>query len=247
MDSPIKASRAARTRDMPQSQEAIVTKRNRALSYLISLLAVTCGSIGAQAQVASPSFTLTARNTAMPSSGFGFIPFTLTAVNGYTGSVLVACEPPSPPAGANIPTCGAPEPYGNGFPGGLVGVSLTADSPVASSSVYIYALPASLSASWNPRLRRLETEGTVGWALAGVLMLGLGLWPRKTRCPARLLPAMVMLIALMGVVACAGPFPKAPTLTPGTYTYTVTALGVGTSLSTSTTVTVTVPQGIVVL
>jgi hypothetical protein len=220
-------------------------KGTKALTCLVLLLAFACGSVGAQGQSAAPSFTLAASNITMPSSGFGLIPFTLTSVNGYEGGVLVGCTPPTPPAGANIPTCGAPEPYGQGFQGGGVFVTLTADSPVANSVVEIYALPAYISAGWNARLDRPQTEGTAGWELAGALIVGLGLRRRRARCPACPLLAMVMLIGLTGTVGCVGPFPKAPTLTPGTYTYTVTA--VGTSFSTSTTVTVTVPQGIVVL
>jgi hypothetical protein len=220
-------------------------KGNKALTCLASLLVLVFGSGGAQAQAATPSFTITADNVTMPSGGFGLIPFTLTSANGYTGGVLVGCTPPTPPAGVNIPTCGAPEPYG---PGNLpLGVTLTADSPVVKQSIYIYALPASISASLNARLNRPGPEGTAGWALAGALMLGLGFRKRRSRWPACLLLAVVMLIGLTGLVACASPFPNFPTLTPGTYTYSVTAVGVGTSFSTSTTVTVTVPSGIVVL
>jgi hypothetical protein len=223
-----------------------MTKRNGALSCFVSLLALVCASVGAYGQAASPSFTLAASNITMPSSGFGIIPFTLTSVNGYVGAVIVGCAPQTPPAGANIPTCGAPEPYGNGFPGGTVTVNLTADSPVANHGVFIYALPASISDSWNARLNRTETEGTLSCALVGALMWGLG-FPRQKRAwrRVRLSLLMVTLIGMAGIVGCVGPFPKAPDLTPGIYTYKVTA--VGDSFSTSTTVTVTVPQGIVVL
>ena len=220
-------------------------KGNRALTCLATLLVLVFGSDGAQAQAATPSFTITASNTTMPSNGLGSIPFTLTSVNGYAGGVLVDCTPPSPPPGANIPTCGAPEPYG---PGNLpLGVTLTAASPAVKQSIYIYALPASISASLNARLNRQGPEGTASWALAGALMLGFELRRRRRRWPADLLLAVVMLIGLAGLVACASPFPSFPTLTPGTYTYTVTAVGVGTSFSTSTEVTVTVPSGVVVL
>jgi len=219
-------------------------KGRRGFTFLAWILVFARGFVGAQAQ-AGPSFTVTAGNAAMPSSGFGIIPFTLTSTNGYVGPVIVSCMPTTPPAGANIPTCGAPEPYGNGFQGGGVSVNLTADSAVVKGGIFIYALPASISEGWNALLHHPETEGTTGWALASVMTLGLTFPRWKARRSTRGLLVIITLIGLAGIVACVGPFPKAPSLTPGTYTYTVTA--VGTSFSASTTVTVTVPPGVVVL
>jgi len=214
----------------------------KALIFVALLLAFAFDSGWVKAQTAAPGFTVTASDTSMPSGGFGFIPFTLAAVNGYTGPVAVGCTPQTPPAGANIPTCNAPEPYGTGFNG--VTVSLSAQAPVANQSIEIYALPASMAGRW---LSRLEQNGAAGPAVAGMLMLGLGFRRRRSRWSRRLLPIAALLIGLMGIGACGSPIPAAPTLTPGVYTYTVWATGVTAPFSASTTVTVTVPPGITVL
>ncbi|MGH9616195.1 MAG: hypothetical protein ACRD28_05575 [Acidobacteriaceae bacterium] len=82
----------------------------------------------------------------------------------------------------------------------------------------------------------------MGLMLAGALFLGLGLRRRRTRWPSLLLLAVVMLVGMMGIVACGS---GVQTLTPGTYAYTLTANAQNSpSLSASTTVNVTVPAGI---
>jgi hypothetical protein len=119
---------------------------------------------------------------------------------------------------------------------------LTADA-TATGDVYITAiqpLPVPNASSLNlPR-----PGGEASWALAGVLMLGLGLQGRKAHRSMRLSLAVGMLIGLGGIGACVS---NIITLTPGVYTYTFTASELNnTSLSASTTVNVTVPAGIVV-
>ena len=58
------------------------------------------------AHAATPSFTISATNVTMPSSGDGSIPFVLTSVDGYIGTVAVQCPEVNAPAGARIPYCG---------------------------------------------------------------------------------------------------------------------------------------------
>ena len=58
------------------------------------------------AHAAPPSFTISATNVTLPSSGDGSIPFVLTSVDGYVGTVAVSCPEVNAPAGARIPYCG---------------------------------------------------------------------------------------------------------------------------------------------
>ena len=58
------------------------------------------------AHAASPSFTVSAMNTTMPSSGNGSIPVTLSSVDGYAGSIVLQCPNVNAGAGARVPTCG---------------------------------------------------------------------------------------------------------------------------------------------
>jgi len=57
------------------------------------------------AEAATPSFTISATNVTMPSSGDGSIPFVLTS-DGYVGNVAVQCPEVNAPAKVKIPDCG---------------------------------------------------------------------------------------------------------------------------------------------
>jgi hypothetical protein len=64
--------------------------RARSLVVLFgTFLTIIAGLGSGQAQSATPAFTISASNTTMPASGMGAIPFTLTSVNGFAGSVVV--------------------------------------------------------------------------------------------------------------------------------------------------------------
>lgn len=206
--------------------------RNVALSCVAGLVAFAVGAGGAQMPAPVPSFTISASNITMPSSGEGGIPFTLTSVNGFAGSIGVSCTPPAPPVGVREAQCG-------GGPSG-VPIALAANATAAGNSglmAYVYFPPKASS-----KLNLERPGGGTSWALAGVLMLGFGLHRRRARRSGILLLAVGMLIGLMGISACsAGP----ETLTPGVYTYTLNASEENnTSFSASTTVQVTVPPGI---
>lgn len=208
--------------------------RNKALTCLLVLPAFASGFCSAQPPAATPSFTISASNITMPSSGTSSIPFTLTSVNGFAGSIAIGVTPPNPPAGTRLPylEIGGP----------VMSYPLTANATVTGTIGTLSAIPVPLPVKLNLPKPTRHGERAI-WSLAGAFMLGLGL--RRSRARAtRLLLALCMLIALTGIGACGGP----PTLTPGTYTYTLSASTISASepsLSASTTVTVTVPPGIV--
>ena len=211
-------------------------KRNTALTCLVSLLTLGLGAGRAQTPVATPSFTISASNITMPSNGTGSIPFTLTSVNGFVGTVHVTCVSPNPPVGVREPYCDNPA------PAVASAYVLTANATATGSSVILASAPLPTTVMLN-----LPKHGErAPWALAGALMLGFGIKRRKSRRSTRLLPVLGMLIGLTGIGISGCGSPK--TLTPGIYAYTLNASYVqnNTSLSASTTVNVTVPPGIVV-
>lgn len=207
-------------------------KRYAALVCLVSL--IVFASVSGRAQMPTPSFTLAAGNITMPSSGNGLIPFTLTSVNGFVGSVHVGCTTPDAPAGVTEPVCDG-EPVS---PPTVLAANATATGVVGLCACKYIAPTAS------SRLNRSGPGAGASWALAGALMLGFGLQRKRAHRYGRLLLAVGMLIGLAGVSACGG---GVLTLTPGTYTYTISATEANNpSSSVTTKATVTVPRGIVV-
>ena len=162
------------------------------------------------AYAATPGFTVSATDVTMPSSGDGSIPFTLTSVNGYVGTVVVQCPAVNAPTGARVPICGE---------GPLKAYSLTADGAVTNTLALLpYGSPVPVAAS--------------------ALLFGFGLWrKRKVRWPTLALVLMGSLVILGGFLGCGG---GTPGMTPGTYAYTVTATDLKTNASVSTTANVTV-------
>ena len=216
------------------ADEVSVMTRNKVLSYLavLSALAPTLCRAGVPTPV--PSITISATNVTMPSSGSVAISFTLTSVNGFVGSVTVDCIAPTEPAGVKAPFC---EDYGpvRAFP-------LTADGTATGSYEVVAIPPQTEPAARGANLWRHDEEAS--WALAGVLILGIGLQRKRTRRFARVLLAIGGIgLTGMGLSGCGGP----PTLTPGAYVFTLNATAILPALgpSASTTSTVTVPAGIV--
>lgn len=189
-----------------------------------------CGVCGAQ--TVTPHFTIAATNVTMPSSGTGTIPFTLTSVDGFAGSVIVECGDPTVAAGVQIPNCASvpvPAPIVLSAKGTATGsASLNAIEYVTAKDV------------GGPKLRG---HGGVSWAMAGLMMLGLGF--RRRRRFSGVLLAVGMMIGLTAMSGCGGP----ATLTPGVYVYTLNAFETNVSNpvpEVSITVQVTVPAGIVI-
>jgi hypothetical protein len=128
------------------------------------------------AHAATPSFTISATNVTMPSSGDGSIPFVLTSVDGYIGTVAVQCPEVNAPAGARIPYCGG---------GPVFAFDLTADETVNGNlALTPYGVPVPLA--------------------AGGLLIGLALRRRKGGWPTLALVLAGTLASLGEAVGCGG-------------------------------------------
>lgn len=215
-------------------------RKNKSLVRLTVLLLLAFGGVGAHALAAAPSFTMTVKNITMPTNGNGSTPLTVTAVNGYTGTIVLGCVTPTPPSGTLEPYCGPPPHFGP-----ALSTVLTASEPTVTVNFPITSFVEPTASS------KLNSHGHgegAGLALAGVLMFGFGLGKRKSRRTFLLL-AVGMFLGLTGIIACGGG--NIETLTPGTYTYLIRGSGTGTgayanthNITASTTVEVTVPPGI---
>lgn len=190
------------------------TMKGLRLLLLASLLASGSVLLCSPARAATPTFTISATNVTMPSSGDGAIPYTLTSVDGYTGSITVGCSGVNAPADARIPACGG---------GPVVVLNLTANGTISQSlPLTPYGVPLPL---------------TPAATAAAALLLGFGLRRRfKVRWAALALIALGTLVSLAGVTGCG----SSPGMTPGTYAYTVTATDLKTNTAVSTTANVTV-------
>lgn len=208
---------------------------NKTLTRLVVLLGFTSGLCVAQPPAPAPSFTISAPNVTMASSGTSSISFTLTSVNGFAGTLIVGITQPTVPAGTKLPYLEEGGPARD-YP-------LVANGTATGSFGALSAVPVPEPVKFNLPNRHAHGEA-VRWKLAGIFILGLGFLRKRSRTSTRLSLALCMLIALTGISACGGP----PTLTPGTYTYTLTATELTPSVlspSASTTMTVTVMPGIV--
>jgi hypothetical protein len=215
-------------------------QRYRLLVVLGMLLGFSFVVSGSPVLAATPGFTITATNVTMSSSGstgVGTSSFTLTSVNGYTGSVRVECNYPTIPAGVKAPYCG----YGAAGPAAIPAqppITLTANQ-VVTGSIYFYNAPVPCSnpcpaSPRPPRRGRLAP----GLALAGVLLVGFGIRRRAVRWLTLTLLAMGTLTGLAGISACSG---NNSVVTPGTYAYTIPATDINTQVSQTASINVTVP------
>jgi hypothetical protein len=166
----------------------------------------------------------------LASDGFGGIVFKLTSINGYAGTIGVAnCTPTSPPAGAKLPICGGGSTTSPRY-------TLTANATMNGSitlSPYGDTVPGTVT-----MVTHTGHGEAAAWALAGVLLLGLGFRRRAARWLTLTLFAVGTLASLAGICACGG---NSNAMTPGTYPYTLMAADINTGTSVSTTVNVTVP------
>jgi len=208
-------------------------QRYRLLTVLGFLFAFNLTYFDSPALAATPDFTITATNVTMSSSsssGQGSSSFTLTSVNGYSGTVGINCTAQTPPTGVKVPFCGgvvAFQPY-----------TLTANQ-VVTGSVGFFNAPQPCSNPCPVSLPRRGGHGMApGLALAGVLLLGLGFRRRAARRLTLTFLALGALAGLAGISACGG---SNSVVTSGTYAYTITAMDMKTNVPVTTMVNVTVP------
>jgi hypothetical protein len=197
----------------------------RTLFYQVWLLlfVLAVASFSAVAQAPAGTFTVSAGGVSIAPTGGGAIPFTLTSVNGFAGSIVVGCQPPSVSAGVKIPVCG----------GGPVRLySLTADQ-VVTGTITLFAYGSPLPAGFGP-----ANHPVIGLLLVVALLSGLTLRRRSARWLT--LPLIfAAAIPFCSILGCGG---SPQGFTPGAYNYTVTATqyGSATPLQQGTTATVTV-------
>ncbi|HEY4010830.1 MAG TPA: hypothetical protein VGM11_11815, partial [Acidobacteriaceae bacterium] len=172
------------------------------------LVAVLLATLPAIAQSSAPTFTLTTSNVSLSTNGTGSIPYTLTAVNGYIGTIILRCQAPTVAAGVNIPYCGG---------GPVVSSTLNpkdTNYPVYTGSFPLYGngviVPSGIAVSRNP---------VVAIFFIVALLSGLSL-RRKT---ARRL-TLPLFFAVLGALCCTtGCGSASQGFTPGTYKYVVSA------------------------
>ena len=206
--------------------------RNLNRRYWRSLLLMMVLAVGAALSWAGsvPSFTLVASNTTTSASGSGSIPYTLTSINGYSGTLVLGCSAVNAPAAARVPVCTT---SATTSPAVIEGVQLTAGEVLNKSLPIYYGIVPASSAS---RQRGLGAER--GLWLAGALLLGVGLRRRAGWLKASLL-AVFLLVGMGAITACGGSSSNGPSA--GAYSYLVSATDLSSKLSASTKITVTVP------
>jgi hypothetical protein len=230
MDGPSKQPNSVRA--TPGKDSAM--RSYRLLVLLGLFMALSSVFPGSRALAATPGFTLAATNVTMSSSGSagsGASSFTLTSVNGYTGTVGILCGAPTPPAGVKVPVCTG------GGPAILIIETLAANQVVSGTIGFNNSV-----APCNPcpvNLPRRPDHGLgQGVELAGALLFAFGFRRRAARWLTLAFFAVGALAVLAGISACGGNNNGA---TPGTYAYTITAMDITTDATVSTSINVTVP------
>lgn len=200
--------------------------RTRALAFFIGISLVLClGFAGAGAlAAAAPDFTIAATNTTVSASGTGATTFTLTSLNGYTGSVVVTCYATNPPADAKLPYCG----------GGLLRAEKLTAGEIVSGSLPLTEFPVPAAESLP---RRPGPAPATGLAVTGALLLGLSVRRRARRWLVLGVFAAGALAGFAGISACGA---NGNGLTQGTFPYTVVGTDTTTNATVSSTFMVTV-------
>jgi hypothetical protein len=209
----------------------------RRLMFLVAaLLAIGLGLAGKRAQAATPSFTVSASNVTMSAAGPNSATFTLTSVDGYSGTIDVICDPANESVGATLPLCGQPSPIADPQV-----YTLAANGTVQGSFPLLTTYPW-CSGPCPVRFNRPRRGFASGLALAGALLAGFGLGFRRRAARWLVLALLVLgsLASMSGISACGG----GRALTPGVWQYVIQASGSGTDQVASATINVTVPPGI---
>jgi hypothetical protein len=212
--------------------------KRRVTVLLAALLAASIGLPGERALAATPSFTISASNVTMSATGSNVVTFTLTSVDGYSGTMDVICDPTTGPVGSTLPLCGQPSASADPQV-----YTLAANGTVQGSFPLLSTFPP-CTGPCPVRLERPRRGFASELALAGVLFAGFGLGFRRRAARWLVLPLLVFgtLAGMAGISACGGASGR--TLTPGVWPYVVQADGSGTNQVASATINVTVPAGI---
>jgi hypothetical protein len=178
--------------------------RNRNLLFLFGILLTFVFGMTV-ARAATSGYAISATNVTMPSSRGTSSPYTVTQVQ-FTGTLVVGCQYTGPTTVARIPTCYAPP----------VALSVTAgQTSTGAVTLDPWGVPIPVGA------RRPGRVPLDGFALAGALLLGLGLRRRRTGPMAMLVLAIGSLASTMAMEACSTS--PGNGMTPGTYAYTISA------------------------
>lgn len=194
---------------------------------------------GIPAAAATPSFTITATNVTMSSSdstGIGSSSFTLTSIDGYTGTLQIGCNIPTPKIGVTVPSCGWGTAGSAAISIAPLSIALTANQVATGTVPLSNPVPCSGKCAHSARREGHGLEQSL--ALASVFLLGVGSWRRPRRFLTLTLLALGGLAALAGFSACGG---NNSVVTPGIYAYTISATDINTDVSVTTSITVTVP------
>jgi len=204
--------------------------RMRSLSLLFSLLTIAAFGVAGGRACAAGTFAVAATNVTMPSSGLGSSQFTVTSPP-LTGTLFVSCTIAGPvDPTTKVPTCSG---------GPLVSIPVKAGQTV-TGAIPFYPYGVIVPAALGRVPHGLTGAPAGGLALAGVLVLGLGLRRRNWRWFVPMLLAVVVASAAGG---CGG---GSNAMMPGTYQYKISVVnsssngGAPTYLAT-TTISVTVP------
>jgi hypothetical protein len=194
---------------------------------------------GIPAAAATPSFTITATNVTMSSSdstGIGSSSFTLTSIGGYTGTLQMGCNIPTPKIGVSVPSCIYGTAEDANIPIAPTPITLTANQVATGTITFFNPIPCTGRCNGAARLGGHGPEQSL--ALAGVLLVGFGFRRRPRRFLTLTMLALSGLAALVGISACGG---DGSVVTPGTYAYTIYAADINTDVRVTTSIDVTVP------
>lgn len=203
------------------------------LSIPLRIALALCFVIVVCTSLAAESFGIAATNVTMPASGMGVSQFTVTAIP-VTGTITLTCKFAGTPADADVPSCPLTPPVAYQVEAGGTLKGTIAFYPYGS------AVPATMPLGSPHGGGRLPGR----LALAGTVLLGLGLRPSFRKRLSRAVFAIIVLAAMAAIPACSGPAMSG--VPAGNYPYTVAAFNApnpnGASAQTaSTTMYVTIP------
>jgi len=205
---------------------------NRRMFVLFGLILASSFGFFVTKALASKPFSITATNVTFTESGNDNTEVTISGIPG-DGTILIGCSYSGPATKAKMPACECVVPHQITVEGGQTITESIGFCP------YGTPMPAALNSAPGPQ----GHHPAAGLSLAGVLMLGFGLWRKARRWLILAVFAIGALAGLAGISACSGGSSNGAT--PGIYQYTITAGWTSSSpailsMGTSTTMNVTV-------